>query len=109
MEVNNGGAIWLPCAHVFHKECIQPWVKKNTCPTCRVAIYDPERDVYQEDISESQAETFAQAEPQLLVAFSSFTIIFSIFPNCPFLDQFLDQSLYLSGLSRLRAGPLKVW
>ncbi|KAI1719090.1 ring finger domain-containing protein [Ditylenchus destructor] len=26
----------LPCGHVFHVKCVQPWIKKNkTCPTCR--------------------------------------------------------------------------
>ena len=27
---------WLSCTHIFHKECLDEWVKyKNECPTCR--------------------------------------------------------------------------
>ncbi|KAJ4980857.1 hypothetical protein NE237_031694 [Protea cynaroides] len=26
------------CEHVFHVECIAPWLKKQTCPTCRTTL-----------------------------------------------------------------------
>eukprot|EP00928_Gymnodinium_smaydae_P078115 TRINITY_DN6176_c0_g1_i3.p1 TRINITY_DN6176_c0_g1~~TRINITY_DN6176_c0_g1_i3.p1 ORF type:complete len:155 (-),score=8.19 TRINITY_DN6176_c0_g1_i3:377-841(-) len=37
-EDQGNNARWrqLPCRHVFHVECIDPWIYKgNRCPTCR--------------------------------------------------------------------------
>lgn len=33
-----------PCKHMFHEECIVPWVKEQgCCPVCRSVFYEPTR------------------------------------------------------------------
>mmetsp|Transcript_5560 Transcript_5560/g.4236 ORF Transcript_5560/g.4236 Transcript_5560/m.4236 type:complete len:127 (-) Transcript_5560:33-413(-) len=32
-------ALFLPCGHTFHPDCILPWLKDhNTCPICRFEL-----------------------------------------------------------------------
>ena len=36
----NCNALYLPCHHLFHRECVLKWLKDNErCPTCRALFY----------------------------------------------------------------------
>lgn len=38
-EINDSKCIVLKCNHIYHKKCINAWLKKNeTCPMCRVYL-----------------------------------------------------------------------
>ncbi|KAG0027325.1 hypothetical protein BGZ81_005698 [Podila clonocystis] len=37
--VREDTCLQLPCKHIFHDECIKPWLKTSaTCPTCRFSL-----------------------------------------------------------------------
>lgn len=39
-NVNMGSkAMVMPCGHIFHPDCVLPWLKdNNTCPVCRYEL-----------------------------------------------------------------------
>ncbi|KAK8820894.1 hypothetical protein WA556_005208, partial [Blastocystis sp. ATCC 50177/Nand II] len=44
--------VCLPCKHLYHPDCILPWIKKhNTCPTCRHPLPECENedDMYHDE------------------------------------------------------------
>ncbi|KAL7422499.1 hypothetical protein Q5752_003147 [Cryptotrichosporon argae] len=49
----------IPCSHIFHPECLQPWLKVNgSCPVCRFSL------VPHDDQAPAPAPTPATAAPQ---------------------------------------------
>ena len=45
-EMEVGSTITLPCAHTFHTNCIQEWIRlgHNTCPICRTPFGGEEEE-----------------------------------------------------------------
>ncbi|PWN48466.1 hypothetical protein IE53DRAFT_370592 [Violaceomyces palustris] len=104
--------ISMPCAHIFHEDCLVPWLKTNgTCPVCRVSIvklkegdprarqdqgHAPERD---QSSNTTTTSSHADQLPRIPGAFS-FDSVLSGGRSDPSLDSVdggLDQSIGRQG------------
>lgn len=46
----------LPCKHIFHNTCVEPWFKKNsTCPNCRMNLVTFFAEVRREQVAQQQS------------------------------------------------------
>lgn len=55
--------IQLPCEHLYHPDCIEPWLlkEKNTCPSCRHVLISKE-----EETEQIKSEPKKSAKPETL-------------------------------------------
>ncbi|WWC71536.1 uncharacterized protein I206_105494 [Kwoniella pini CBS 10737] len=48
----------IPCAHIFHPDCLIPWLKQNgSCPVCRFSLVPEEEDRARRSAAPPQSNT----------------------------------------------------
>ncbi|EST04631.1 Zinc finger, RING-type [Kalmanozyma brasiliensis GHG001] len=58
--------IAMPCRHIFHVDCLVPWLRLNgTCPVCRISIAKPRED--QTSATNSGRNATASQQAQLSI------------------------------------------
>lgn len=75
--------VMMPCKHLFHEDCLIPWLKNSgTCPVCRVSL-EPKKTT--EDSSQTSAESSAgpSSTTTFVPATSEGSAQFNTHPNRP--------------------------
>ncbi|KAJ9461063.1 E3 ubiquitin-protein ligase RING1 [Diplonema papillatum] len=58
-------AVKMPCGHVFHADCLTPWLKEhNSCPTCRHELPTDDSDYEARKLQEQHAQQQQQQQQQ---------------------------------------------